>query len=130
MKVMATRGRAFASAALLMVLAQFLAVCAVPLGACALSPAAAHRASVECCPAGSHPPGQCPLHRNDSHSNQCRMTCARQSATPFLPGMVGVMPPSIAVATAADVATPVVVLDPIHVSSTLTPSSPPPKTTA
>lgn len=123
---MAFRGRAFAAGALLMVLTQLTAVCAVPLVACAMAPVA-HRQSVECCPAGSHPPGQCPLHKNDSHSNDCRMTCARQATTPFVPGVVGVLPPSIAIATVIDAVTPVFAVESVLDSRSPTPSPPPPK---
>jgi hypothetical protein len=126
---MASRGRAFAAGALLMVLAQLTAVCAVPLAACAMVPVE-HRQSVECCPVGSHPPGQCPLHKNDSHQTDCRMTCARQGTTPFVPGLVGVPAPAIATAPVFDDAGSPFVVDVTRGSRTLTPSSPPPKTTA
>ena len=126
---MAFRGRAFAAGALLMVLTQLTAACAAPLVACAMAPVA-HRQSVECCPAGSHPPGQCPLHKNDSHSNDCRMTCARQATTPFVPGVVGVLPPSIAIATVIEGATPLLAVESVRDSRSLTPLSPPPKTLA
>ena len=127
MNSMAFRGRAFAAAALLMVVAQVFAVCAVPLAACALSPSAVHHERVECCPAGSHPPGQCPLHKTPSHSNECRMTCARQGATPFVPGVVGVLLPSIAMANPAGGTLPVPALDSVPCSRSSIPSSPPPK---
>lgn len=127
MTEMASRGRTFAAGALLMVVAQLTAVCAVPLAASAISPAAAHRHSVECCPAGSHPPGQCPLHAKESHSNECRMTCAKQAATPFVPGVAGVLPPSIAIGTAIDVVASMIAVDGIRISRSRLPSSPPPK---
>ena len=126
---MASRGRAFAAGALLMVITQLTAVCAVPIVACAMAPVA-HRQSVECCPAGSHPPGQCPLHKNDSHSDDCRMTCARQATTPFVPGVVGVLPSSLAIAAPIEAVAPVFAVDPVRDSRSLTPSPPPPKTFA
>lgn len=121
---MASRGRTFAAAALVMVLAQLAAVCAIPLVACAASPSA-HREQVECCPAGSHPPGECPLHKQSSHSNQCRMTCARQGVTPFVPGVVAVPLPFISIAVAADSVTLSLATDLVATPRGGTPSPPP-----
>jgi hypothetical protein len=45
-------------------------------------------AADECCPTGSHPPGQCPMHR--SSRSTCRMSCAahRDAALPVLQAAV------------------------------------------
>ena len=126
---MCSRGRAFAAAALVLMLAQLAAVCAVPLVACAASPSV-HRAQVECCPAGTHPPGECPLHKQDAHSTQCRMTCARQGATPFVPGVAAVLLPSPTIAVFTGAAALVSDFVPVAASRGITPSSPPPKSAA
>jgi hypothetical protein len=123
------RGRSFAAGALVMLLAQFTLVCAAPLAACTMSSAAAssERSEVDCCPAGSHPPGQCPLHKREAPAVGCRLTCATQGSTPFIPGFVGVLAP-------AGVQAPVVVSEPAdlppspaRLSTSLPPISPPPK---
>jgi hypothetical protein len=124
---MVPRRRRFATAALVVLMAQLTAVCGVPLAACAASPAAAHHESVDCCPPGSHAPGQCPLHKRESASDHCRMTCARQGVTPFVPGIVGVLPVAMSVAPIVASGTALFAANPVRISLTLPPAAPPPK---
>jgi len=55
------------------------------------------RAQVECCPPGSHPPGQCPLHKTksaraaDRSAGVCRMMCDAPHGPQFVLGMIGVI---------------------------------------
>jgi hypothetical protein len=59
----------------------------------------------DCCPPGSHAPGQCPLHRGSKSEDRgsapaakaggdggCRMMCDAPDGPQFLPGAVGVVP--------------------------------------
>jgi hypothetical protein len=131
MTLMPFRRRFFAAGALIVVLAHLTAVLAVPLAACAAITPAAHHDSVECCPAGSHPPGECPLHRQDAkHSGGCRLTCATQGSTPFVPGIAGVLPPAFAMATRFAAGPRTIVHDPSGIFRSITPASPPPKSAA
>ena len=113
-----------------MLLAQFALVCAAPLAACIVTPATTHAAErddVDCCPAGSHPPGQCPLHRGGASSNECRLTCANQGRTAFIPGVAGVLPPAIGNSPVVVSEPTVVPPQPARTSASLPPISPPPK---
>ena len=127
---MPSRGRIFAAGALLVLVAQLTAVLAAPLVACAMTASIARGDSVDCCPAGSHPPGQCPLHRRESRSDDCRLTCARQGSTPFVPGFVGVLPPSTSIAPVILVVPAVASFVVTPIARSLTPASPPPRSLA
>lgn len=98
--------RRLASGALALTVLQFALLFAAPVSACCN--AGAFRASqtttvqneVECCPPGSHPPGQCPLHRRatsnaarhaESSRAACRMTCDAPHGPEFLLGFIGVI---------------------------------------
>ena len=99
--------RRLASGALALTVLQFALLFAAPVSACCN--AGAFRAAphartveneVECCPPGSHPPGQCPLHRRassnaarhaESSRAACRMTCAAPHGPQFLLGFIGVI---------------------------------------
>jgi hypothetical protein len=74
-----------------------LSACCRPDGARTRTPAvrAAERAmdSEDCCPPGSHPPGQCPRHRSArtaARSTECRMTCDAAPSSFFI-GTIGVL---------------------------------------
>jgi hypothetical protein len=98
--------RRLASCALALVVCHAALVFAAPLASCCPSrtsaPAAA--AEKECCPAGAHAPGECPLHkRSKSASNvSCRLQCDAPHGAQFLLGAVGLLP-----APAASLAAPV-----------------------
>jgi hypothetical protein len=128
---MSSRGRTFAFVALIMVLAQAAGALAAPLAACAMASSTAHREAVECCPPGSHPPGQCPLHRKSpSQSDECRISCAMQGTTIFIPGCAGVLPPSFATVPTLVADSTITAPESIPAFRTRTPVSPPPKSFA
>jgi hypothetical protein len=92
-----------ASGALALAVLQFALLFAAPVSACCRSGSLDHeaitsdRAEVECCPPGSHPPGQCPLHKNkgaraaDRSAGVCRMMCDAPHGPQFVLGMIGVI---------------------------------------
>jgi len=98
--------RRLASGALALTLLQFTLLFAAPVSACCengaprLTAAASASNEIECCPPGSHPPGQCPRHKNDKDKNQtssssramaCRMMCDAPHGPKFLLGLSGVI---------------------------------------
>ena len=91
--------RRLASGALALTVLQFALLFAVPVSACCVRahgdhPAATATKEVECCPPGSHPPGQCPLHKvaNSGNGASCRMTCDAPHGPQFLLGSIGIVP--------------------------------------
>jgi hypothetical protein len=99
--------RRLASCAFLLIVLQSAIGIAAPLAACCAtsSAPAAHAApQIECCPAGSHAPGECPLHRraqaaaDDTRAATCRLHCDSSQRAPFLIGAAGVMPAPAAAA--------------------------------
>ena len=91
-----------ASCALAVVLLQLTMLFAVPFSACC---AEERSEIVDCCPPGSHPPGECPLHRSARKNTQtssadCRIRCAAPQAVAFIAGVVGILPPSAAAPSA------------------------------
>jgi hypothetical protein len=103
--------RRLASCALALVVCQSALVFAAPLSSCCPSrdgaKAKAEQAEAEkdCCPAGSHPPGQCPRHAASKAAARisCRMQCDAPHGVEFLLGAVGLLPP-LAVSLAAPLA--------------------------
>lgn len=111
--------RRLASGALALTVLQFTLLFAAPVSACCNAGAfrSAHAVKVdtdevECCPPGSHPPGQCPLHKDkvrasaasakqaesarssgasSSRAAACRMLCDAPHGPQFLLGVVGVI---------------------------------------
>jgi hypothetical protein len=102
---------------------------ASPLAACCPSRAASVQPDEECCPAGSHPPGQCPRHADSKRARaaSCRLQCDAPHAGGFLVIAIGPLP------SAAAVSTPV--MDPqrlayaaaVPILRSLVPDSPPPR---
>jgi hypothetical protein len=97
--------RRLASWALALTALQLGLLFAAPVSACcARAPVAqvkttAEAADQECCPAGSHPPGECPLHKNrkssgrqTSQAGQCRMLCDAAHGQQFVFAAIGVLP--------------------------------------
>jgi hypothetical protein len=94
--------RRLASGALALTVLQFALLFAVPVSVCCLGGArnqATARATeeVECCPPGTHPPGQCPRHKESKTAEAkgtraCRMTCDAPHGPQFLLGAIGVLP--------------------------------------
>jgi hypothetical protein len=104
---MAPLRRRLASGALALTVLQLALLFAAPLSACCPSNRAAHQAKVaaetECCPAGSHAPGECPLHRGSRAGDRqsarttqtegaCRMICDAPHGAPLLLGATGIVP--------------------------------------
>lgn len=94
--------RRLASGALALAVLQFALLFAVPVSACCQRGSVDHASArateeVECCPAGSHPPGQCPRHKGSNPAQakagaHCRMSCDAPHGPQFLLGAVGVLP--------------------------------------
>jgi hypothetical protein len=98
--------RRLASGALALTALQLALLFAGPVAACCSPAVAAHRAqqqadadAPDCCPAGSHPPGECPLHRGSRSetrgaktSTHCRMICDRSSGPQVVLGAIGILP--------------------------------------
>jgi hypothetical protein len=111
--MMRTRRR-LASCALAVVVLQLTLLFAAPLAACCVpgktsgAPAAATAtaAAEECCPPGSHPPGQCPLHRDTrksprTSSADCRIRCNASQESGFVVSLAGVLPrPTVTIVAA------------------------------
>jgi hypothetical protein len=98
--------RRLASCALALTVLQFTLLFAAPVSACCQAGASRAKASVtrvekevECCPPGSHPPGQCPRHKDQkrgssassSRTATCRMLCDAPHGPQFVLGVVGVI---------------------------------------
>src|SRR5437868_5996523 len=92
--------RRLASWALVLTVLQSAAGLAAPLSACCATngrQADRETAQMECCPAGAHPPGECPLHRSArahaaDRAATCRMHCDSTQQVQFLIGTAGVLP--------------------------------------
>src|SRR5262245_146008 len=137
--------RRLASCALTLTALQLALLFSVPVSACCVANAAtaAHATSAadkDCCPAGSHRPGECPLHkdkgrtgnqksveRQTSRTAECRMMCDAPHGPQFLIGAIGMLPApdgiEIALTSRAlDARAPALVL-----SRAAFPDAPPPK---
>jgi len=99
--------RRLASCALALTALQLALLFSVPVSACCVPKAAAvahapSAAGKDCCPAGSHAPGECPLHKTrgdqkspelqTSRTSQCRLMCDAPHGAQFLLGAIGVLP--------------------------------------
>jgi hypothetical protein len=97
--------RRLASFTLALTAVQFALLFAAPVSACCARQPIAVRTSAEakdCCPAGSHPPGECPLHKDQvrkssgpqtSAADHCRMMCDAPHGPQIVFGAIGVLPP-------------------------------------
>ncbi len=109
-------------------LVQGVLVFAAPLSACRAANAAAAAHDDECCPAGSHPPGQCPRHAGrQSTPVACRMLCDAPHGFQFLTVVAGILPADAAIAAAPIEARPpaIAFVSPLH--RTTIPDPPPPR---
>ena len=94
--------RRLASGAIALTLLQLAVLFAAPVSACCLPfRLKAEATQVEkaeapdCCPAGSHAPGECPLHKGggaQKSGSDCRMTCDTEHGPQFVLGVTGVLP--------------------------------------
>jgi hypothetical protein len=101
---MALFRRRLAPCALVLTLLQCALLFASPAAACCAAGADRLRAAaaapadeIECCPPGSHPPGQCPLHRTGAKGkaasrSECRLRCDARHAADFVLGVSGILP--------------------------------------
>src|SRR5262245_61404665 len=92
--------RRLASCALVLLVCHSAIVFAAPLSSCCPSrhtaqAASAHDDEPDCCPAGSHAPGQCPRHARGGQTTKvtCRMQCDAPHGVQFLLGASGLLPP-------------------------------------
>jgi hypothetical protein len=121
--------RSLASCALCVALLQVGLLFGTPLFSCCATAAPhAQTPDHDCCPAGSHAPGQCPLHqRGTSGATQCRLACAHTTSASLILVTVGTLPPSISVVAPAALAADLPVALRAFVSQPRIPSSPPPE---
>jgi len=121
--------------ALALTLLQCVMLFAMPIASCcersAPLKAETNKVDEDCCPPGSHPPGQCPLHKRQApkkSSTECRIRCDGPDVAALLFGVAGVLTaPRAPLAPAASA--------PFRVITTATlrsladfPGAPPPKT--
>ena len=135
--MMSNLRRRLASCALALLVCQTASVFAAPLSSCcparhaASAPAA--EAETECCPAGSHPPGQCPRHKSSTTPSKpakkmdCRIQCDAPHGVQFLIGVAGLLPPPVVSPAAPIVSRAVVVATADPQTRPFVPESPPPR---
>src|SRR3954467_14609566 len=129
---MAALRRRLASCALPVALLQCVLLFAAPMSACCGSgnvrlKADAARDAHECCPAGAHAPGQCPLHKT-SRSADCAFRCDASHAPDFVLGAMGVLTrPAVMLADPSPVRTCTSSRTPSLLARTILPDAPPPK---
>jgi len=95
-------------AAIVVMLIQCVMLFATPIASCcgrsAPLKAETNKVDEDCCPPGSHPPGQCPLHKNKTpkkSTNECRIRCDAPGATALVFGVAGVLPVHVAALSTA-----------------------------
>lgn len=136
--------RRLASCALALTALQLALLFAAPVAACCRG-GASHAAvqaappadSRECCPAGAHAPGECPLHRSSQTTaagaasraagGDCRMQCDAPHGPEFLLGAIGVLPAPQVTAIAPIVSTLVAAGAASPAGRPTPPDAPPPK---
>ena len=101
--------RRLAASALVLLVCHTTLVFVAPLSSCCPSRHASAAAvsatetEKDCCPAGSHAPGQCPLHARSKTSTKvsCRMQCDAPHGVQFLLGASALLPaPAVSLAPA------------------------------
>jgi hypothetical protein len=124
--------RRLASCALALLFCQTAAVFAAPLASCCaprVAAAATAEEDKDCCPAGSHPPGQCPRHaaQKSAAKTSCRLQCDSPHGVQFVAGAVGVMPVQVVstIAFSSDRFVPSLASAPVLVARV--PHAPPPR---
>jgi hypothetical protein len=96
--------RQLAAGALWLMALQAALVFTAPLASCCVAHASARaEADEECCPAGTHPPGQCPRHARQARSSSaaCRLQCDAPHGVQFVTGVAGVLPARASALSAA-----------------------------
>ena len=126
-----TLRRRIASCALALLFVQTAGVFAVPMAMCSSDTHAAAAQDEECCPAGSHPPGQCPLHaraKTKAATTACRLHCDAPHGVQLLIGAIAVLPISSRITIALTDRGAARVASTTAVLRATVPSAPPPKT--
>ena len=104
--------RRLASGALALTVLQLAVLFAAPVSACCMASSARHHApaaavaeKADCCPPGSHAPGQCPLHKTNDRGSRvedrgsnCRILCDAPHGPQFLLGAIGILPEPASIA--------------------------------
>ena len=122
--------RRLASCALALTVLQAALAFAAPLSGCCPSRAAATaQADKDCCPAGSHPPGECPRHARSKAAGpaSCRLQCDAPHGAGYLVGAIGVLPSPLVVSVPAVEAQPLAVAAIAPTVRAAIPDSPPPR---
>jgi len=115
--------RRLASWALLLTVLQCGLLFTAPVTACCARKA---EAAVDCCPAGSHAPGECPLHKA-ARSADCAFRCNASHAPDFVLGSIGILTVPVQ-QFPVPVASPLEPFAPVQaIGRTSHPDSPPPK---
>jgi hypothetical protein len=124
--------------ALLLIVVQAALLFVAPVSACCRDRSTRQAQTIgaadeDCCPAGSHPPGQCPLHKGKTKSSgsggsrECRLRCAASQAPDFTLGAIGVLPGPAAIPVAAPRSTFGSIASSTVLARSLNPDAPPPK---
>jgi hypothetical protein len=125
---MLTLRRRLASWALVLVFCQAMVAFAAPLTSCCpAKPATAADEEHDCCPAGSHPPGQCPRHAATGTKTSCRLQCDAPHGFQFLVTALGVMPAPVVSPVALTPGQFISIAHPRSVPRASVPPSPPPR---
>lgn len=124
--------RRLASCALALIVVQAALVFAAPLSGCCPSRAAASaslQADKDCCPAGSHRSGECPLHARSKAAGRaaCRMQCDAPHGAGYLLGAIGVLPAPLVVSIPVIEARPLAAAAIAPTLRSAIPDSPPPR---
>ena len=104
--------RRLASGALALTVLQLAVLFAAPVSACCMASSAEHHEAAaaaaekaDCCPPGSHAPGQCPLHKSNDRGSRvedrgsnCRILCDAPHGPQFLLGAIGILPEPASIA--------------------------------
>jgi len=127
---MQTLRRRLAPFATVLMILQAALVFSAPLAACCQAGKTASAVQDEdCCPAGAHPPGECPRHARSNRESRasCRLLCDAPHGLQFIAGIAGVLPPdAVAAVPAGDRGAVTIVSAVAQVRSTI-PTSPPPR---
>ena len=123
---MLTLRRRLASWALALLFCQAVAVFAAPLSSCC-APKQAAAEDQDCCPAGSHPPGQCPRHAAARSKASCRMQCDAPHGAQFLIAASGVMPTPAALSFVLTTGRSIAIAPASAIARASVPPSPPPR---
>ena len=120
---MAPLRRRLASWALVLTVLQCGLLFTAPVTACCGRKA---ETAIDCCPAGSHAPGECPLHKA-ARSADCAFRCDASHAPDFVLGTIGILAAPVQ-QLPVPVATPLAAFASIDVTAPAShPDAPPPK---